>query len=256
MSYLWRPMPYKAIRKSELLKIGANDVATGISAFKVFLIICCKSEMDKELGMVARLTYSDFESMCNMSRAMISKGVKKLEEAGVVSRLGGHKNKYQLLTLSRKGEETPFSIGSGGWCKIPIKPFTDDGDIQLFEGISNRGVKDLDALKLFVYLLSVRSKGEAFVRVGINKICLATNLSERRLIAALNHMRSLGLVFFMRFLVGNVPYPSFDLLFLDGGLACSPKVEILFSGWEYLEWSKTDDSSSAIRYVQREILNV
>lgn len=255
MSYLWRPLPYMAIRNSDLLKIGAHDVAAGISAFKVFLIICSKAEMEKESGMVARLTYSDLESMCGMSRAMISKGVKKLVENKIVSRLGGQKNRYQLLSLSKKGAVIPFSIGNGGWCKMPIKPFTDDGVIRLFEGISNRGVKDLNALKVFVYLLSVRSKGEAYVRVGIDKIRLAANLSEMRLLEALNHMRSLGLVYFMRFLVGDVAYPSFASLFIDQGRG-SVKVEVLFNGWEYLEWTKTNETNSAISYVRREILNI
>lgn len=230
MNFLWKPMPYYIMRDCGLLKnFKKNQVSQGISALKIFMLICLKSEIDENGIYSANLTYDQISQICSLSRKLVSDGLRFLKATGAIEVSGDRKKKYILLNCERNDgvrRVARFSSTNGHWCKLPFKGIVDEKNrITAFEAMTNRSVHELNALRLFLYLLMVRSRGFSHSFVTLKKIKTRLSINYQEVMIAIGYLQSLGLV--VKVDVGTNSIGNYDERFSISFLVC---------GWEGLEW--------------------
>ncbi|CBA28300.1 hypothetical protein AB8W27_16480 [Cronobacter turicensis] len=223
-------MPYYIMRDCGLLKnFKKNQVSQGISALKIFMLICLKSEIDENGIYSANLTYDQISQICSLSRKLVSDGLRFLKATGAIEVSGDRKKKYILLNCERNDgvrRVARFSSTNGHWCKLPFKGVVDEKNrITAFEAMTNRSVHELNALRLFLYLLMVRSRGFSHSFVTLKKIKTRLSINYQEVIIAIGYLQSLGLV--VKVDVGTNSIGNYDERFSISFLVC---------GWEGLEW--------------------
>lgn len=241
MTPLWKPMPYYVMRDCNALKnIKKNKISTGVAALKIFILICLKSEVDDQGGYSASITYDQFSQLCSLSRKLISEGLRFLESVKVIKTIGDRKKRYMLLNCKREDKKlslAPFHISNGHWCKLPYKGLVDENSrITAFESMSNRSVVELNSLKIYLYLLMVRSSGKAYSTVTLKTIKEKLKLTYHEIMVAIAFLNSVGLL--EKVNVGSNSVGNYDERFA---------IKFLVSGWESLEWKP--------RYFSKEIDN-
>ena len=169
---------------------------------------------------------------------MINSGLRVLEEAKIIRTKGERKKRYILINCKprEKGRDlADFSTSHGFWCKMPYKGVVDDkSHIPSFEAMTNRGVNELNALKVYLYLLMIRSRGDVYISVKLSIICGKLTLSSQEVINAVGYLKAIGLV-------AKVDVGSNTMINNDDRFA----IAFLVSGWESLEWKPnyiTDES--------------
>lgn len=233
MRFLWRPLPYSRLRECDFLNsVDTDNPSAWIAALKIYLCIVMKSDVDENGNYCAMLTYPHLQKMTGMSRQLICNGLDKLRSYKVISDDGVRKKKYSLLVCKKGSTRTDpllkgFSgLSDGAWCKAPIKGLIDDdGIVPSFIAMTNRSVNDLHALRLFIYLLSIRRHGEVFIVVKEDTLMKRLNLKRMQLILALSHMSSLGFIVKERYREGD--FLSFNKTSAHAFLLC---------GWDVMEW--------------------
>ncbi|MBS2381330.1 hypothetical protein KFY88_25940, partial [Salmonella enterica subsp. enterica serovar 1,4,[5],12:i:-] len=109
------------------------------------------------------------------------------------------KKKYYLMGVKRTGKvflETRFKSSQGYWAKLPFAGFVDSaGRITAFESMSNRSPVELNSLKLFIYLLSIRAKDQVSVSVTLSKIRSKLDISFQDIMIAIGFMQSIGMLY-------------------------------------------------------------
>ncbi|WP_394213390.1 hypothetical protein, partial [Enterovibrio calviensis] len=115
----WVKMPSTWIRNG-LLKdnfSSGSNIAEDIAALKIFVVLCHQATSVGEYGAVwlqASETYDSLERWCSLSRASVSKGLKKLILENIIESSGSKKKTYRF-----KGNA--FS----GWAKLPKRALVD-----------------------------------------------------------------------------------------------------------------------------------
>ncbi|WP_406549419.1 hypothetical protein ACETRY_16325 [Cronobacter malonaticus] len=223
-------MPYYIMRDCGLLKnFKKNQVSQGISALKIFMLICLKSEIDENGIYSANLTYDQISQICSLSRKLVSDGLRFLKATGAIEVSGDRKKKYILLNCERNDgvrRVARFSSTNGHLCKLPFKGIVDEKNrITAFEAMTNRSVHELNALRLFLYLLMVRSRGFSHSFVTLKKIKTRLSINYQEVMIAIGYLQSLGLV--VKVDVGTNSIGNYDERFSISFLVC---------GWEGLEW--------------------
>lgn len=230
MTPLWKPMPYYVMRDCNVLKdMKKNKVSTGVAALKVFIFICLKSEMDDGGRYSASITYDQFTQFCSLSRRLISEALRYLELTGTIETSGERKKRYILLNCKRENKQLKpahFHTSNGHWCKLPYKGLVDEnGRITAFESMSNRNVIELNSLKIFLYLLMVRSSGKAYSSITLKTISSRLSLSYQEIMVSIAFLNIIGLV--DKANVGSNSIGHYDERF---------SIKFLVCGWESLEW--------------------
>ncbi|WP_345854228.1 hypothetical protein [Shewanella algae] len=161
-----------------------REVSTDIAALKVFIYMCIKSERKRKetpsshhlFGLKSvidtleiNVTYDEISDACNLSRTLIARGIKKLSQTMNIHRSGGtRKVIYTIDDLCH------------GWFKLPCKPLLGiDDRVLAFSNITNRKIIERDALKMYIYLLSVRSNYLESVCVSNKKIAERTGIKTK-----------------------------------------------------------------------------
>lgn len=173
--------------KSGILKDNFTsnvDLAEKISALKIYLIFCIKSSCSDEGVFSCSITYDKLMELASISRSSVSKGLKLLTKIGLISCLGIRSKKYVVPNLYRSG-----------WCKIPVKGFMkDDKNIDSFRMFHNRYPHELNAIKLYLYFLSIRNNDEFGSEVSFRKITAKTGVKFSEIKPALGFMSVIGLL--------------------------------------------------------------
>lgn len=230
MTPLWKPMPYYVMRDCTALKnIRNNNVSTGIAALKIFTLICLKSESDEQGGYSASITYDQFAQYCSLSRKLISEGLKYLVSNGVIETSGERKKRYILMNCRRENKQivkVRFSSSHGYWCKLPYKGLVDENNrITAFESMGNRSLIELNSLKIYLYLLMVRSSGKAYSAITLKTLKERLSISYQQIMVAIGFLNTIGLI--TRAEVGSNSVGNYDERF---------PIKFLVGGWESLEW--------------------
>lgn len=160
----FRQLPTWWVRDETALKRfkGGRWSGGSIAALKTLLAINSLCEMS---GYSARVSYQGLMTITGLSRPMIARGVKALEANGLVSvNRGGYINDYSLTG----------SATDTGWAKVPCIKVQ-----ECLSGLPNRGEATLAALKIYVYLLSIRPNNEKEVSVSYLKIRTNTGISQK-----------------------------------------------------------------------------
>lgn len=230
MTPLWKPMPYYMMRDCNALNnIKKNKISTGVAALKIFILVCLKSEVDEQGGYSAAITYDQFNQFCSLSRRLISEGLRYLESVGVIKAIGDRKKRYILLNCKLEGNElssAPFHTSNGRWCKLPFKGLVDENSrITAFESMSNRSLVELNSLKIYLYLLMVRSRGKAYSTVTLKTIKSKLSITYQEIMIAIAFLNSVGML--EKVNVGSNSIGHYEERF---------PIKFLVSGWESLEW--------------------
>jgi len=233
MRQLWKPLPYSRLRECDFLnKVDVDAPSNWIAAIKIYLAIVMKSDIDIDGNYCATLTYPEFQKITGMSRQLICNGLSKLNAFKIIKTDGLKKKKYSIL-VCKKGstiqnpELKNFSgLSDGAWCKLPINGLVgNDGSVPSFLAMTNRNVNELHALRLFVYLLSIRRKGDVFIVVSESTLIKKLGIKDSQLYMALSHMSSIGFIVKSR-------YRNGDSLSFRKNSAYA----FLLCGWDVFEW--------------------
>lgn len=207
---LWSKMPSAWVSK-EVLKenfSSRKNISTDIAAMKLYICLCLYGETIKRkvtyslpsylnIGNVenpikfkyvdsfeAQVSYDTFTSVCSLSRTLVSRGLKKLEYHKII-RVNGERKKTYII-----GSEW-----GNAWCKLPKKDLLDSSnEIALFKAFHNRYEHERDALKIFIYLLSVRTNRKNYIDVSRGVISHRTGISLDDIDSAVGFLQSVRLL--------------------------------------------------------------
>lgn len=190
---LWSKMPSKWIAENGLREFfsSKNKVSDDIAALKIFIVLCFLSkEVNRSSGgkssniLEAKITYDQFTEMCSLSRALVSRGLKKLRASHLIE-VSGVRTKTYTLTGS----------AYSGWCKLPKRALVkNDEKMPVMSAFFNRYTNERNALKLFLYIISCRSNSKRYVDLSRGVISAKTGIELDDIDAALGILRSTSLI--------------------------------------------------------------
>jgi len=209
---LWVKMPSKWISNKVLAdRFSSNNISTEIAALKLYIGLCLFSNVvtrtkirvtvdnryfdvdqtprfdypDLVKQAESTLTYDQLGDSCSLSRSLIKRGLDKLKQESLIRKEGTTRKKVYVLEggIAR------------GWCKLPKKELLKkDIEISAFKAFTQRYEHERDALKIFLYILSIRSNSKRFVDVSRGKISEVTGVKLGDIYGALGFLRSIGLL--------------------------------------------------------------
>ncbi|MEG6158070.1 helix-turn-helix domain-containing protein [Enterobacter hormaechei] len=156
------------------------------AALMIYIAITMKSSEEPGMRPV-KITYSRLSEMTGISRELVREGITILEKLEMISvEKVGRNNIYTLVNKRLKG----------GWCKIPVKPImTEDGKIiSPFKELRLRRKIELHAIKIFLYLASVRDNHTEFSLASYETIRKAVGISDKDISRALALLSLIGLL--------------------------------------------------------------
>jgi DNA-binding transcriptional ArsR family regulator len=156
---------------------GHRNVGAKISALMLYIAIgLCAEEEEVDGGRVLRAspTYDELQNLTGLSRPLISTALSVLDELKLIEKEPqGRGASYQL---------TGYDY-SKGWCKVPFRALSKkvNGSVQIepFSHFTKRGVMELYALKLFLYLLAIRDNATSESRVSYELISERTAIPRK-----------------------------------------------------------------------------
>lgn len=128
-----------------------------------------------------KITYDVLCQLIGISRNKLSGGLKVLQEFNLVSREGDGKN----VTYSIIGYTSP-----SGWAKLPAKGLYDDSrsQIKLFKDFKLRSKAELNALKIYLVLLSFRNNKTLMTLMSYEKIAEYSGVQRSDIRTALSFL--------------------------------------------------------------------
>ncbi len=197
---LWVKMPSGWISNNKLRRhfSSPSGISTDIAALKIYMCLCLNSDTIQrkqysEFSMSeiiddrfeSCMTYDQLGEMASLSRVLISRGITKLKETGLITDEGTTRKKCYVLTGNPRR----------GWCKMPRKDILKkDGIVSAFTSFTQRYPHERDALKIFLYLLSIRQNSKRYIAVSRGAITEATGVGLASIDGALGFLRSIGLL--------------------------------------------------------------
>lgn len=187
----WAEMPSTWCTNGKLraLTWGRDNIATSIGALKIYILFCLQSSKQKLNGqekIIADLSYDEIGEGTGLSRAVTARAIRKLQDHELIVCMGNSRQrKYEVVKTKPHG----------GWCKLPCKPIFGEGlKIKSFYQLHNRYQVELDALRLYVYLLSIRDNDEHYTKVSISKINEKTGIKVHEIPNAAALLQTIGLL--------------------------------------------------------------
>jgi hypothetical protein len=171
MKTVWSKLPSRWIRDGGLRAFQGGDSRGDAAALKLYMTLALFANF-KPIALLAagstRMTFSDLEQQCEVSRRYIALGLRRLEsQARIVTQRIGNTHCYVLADY----EET-------GWAKLPRAHLLDNRRLPSF-GI--RGALHLDALKLYLTLVTFRANDASQVLLSYDKIEYYTGIARRHI---------------------------------------------------------------------------
>lgn len=187
----WAEMPSTWCTNGQLrlLTWGKSDIAASIGALKIYILFCLlgiKQQLQGKEKIIAHLSYDEISEGTGLSRAVIARSIKKLQEHALITCMGNaRQRKYEVVKVKT----------NGGWCKLPCRPLFGEGiKIKPFYQLHNRYLIELDALRLYVYLLSIRDNDEPYTKVSLTKVSEKTGIQTHEVQNAAALLNTIGLL--------------------------------------------------------------
>ena len=205
--FLWVKMPSKWIADDTFsVKFSSSELATDIAALKIYICLCINAKTVSKIHypsdptnaffdkrplpimrdqLESRMTYDELAQSVSLSRALISRGIKKLALSELIELEGTTRKKIYVLVGSPHRR----------WCKMPKKDLMgSENIIKAFSSFSQRYQHEKDALKIFLYLLSIRTNANRFVDVSRGLIAEKTGTKLFDIDNAIGFLASIGLL--------------------------------------------------------------
>lgn len=133
------------------------------------------------------LSYTDLTDITSISRKLVSEGLKKLINAGLVEKDSSNKvNQYSLCDFS----------GSEGWGKLPAKKLYNERieSIKAFKNFTLRNKVELNALKLYFLIVALRDNDSNHSLMTYKTIRKYTGIPQNDINAAISLLISSELI--------------------------------------------------------------
>lgn len=189
----WVRLPTAWIARGDLTNFCAGQASMDIAALKIFIYLAHRAEVVIEQNdltkfrkrLEARATWSDLAEGAGLSRELVSRGLKKLIGRGLIEQVGTTRKKVYVFRQDV----------TSGWCKLPHAGLVgNQSSFPYLKAIKNRHDYERDALKLYLYLLSIRPNESDYSDVTDDKISKKTGIALDRILSATNTLNALGLL--------------------------------------------------------------
>jgi|GEM_PF-6707446 len=177
----WAKMPKEWIISGKLKRFKYKNLGVNIAALQIYCCICFETRYKTGL---CTLSYDDFQDMCGLSRAMISAGLKLLDEPelNIITKdyKAGHTNRYLLN-----------GYGDPSWAKLPKSPMyghvrANRKQIDFLYGLNLRNRNNLDALKIYLFLTTIVDKKSKLIAANYTTIKSYTGVHTNKISFALS----------------------------------------------------------------------
>lgn len=170
---------------------AAKDVAA-LMIYVVFLIVRTQEDIQKPIDFpeflllppdtitsiienVAVITYEQLEQATGLSRSLIQQGLSRLVELGQIISRGSNQKRTYIIKWP-----------SGRWAKLPCRAIAKASGIMPFKTFSMRNKHELNALKLYLYLATIRDGTSYHSEVSYELINTRLGIQERDIRRAIN----------------------------------------------------------------------
>ncbi|WP_323996645.1 winged helix-turn-helix domain-containing protein [Aeromonas hydrophila] len=172
---------------------GHRNVGAKISALMLYIALglCAEEEEDDGGGRVLRAspTYDELQELSGLSRPLISTALSVLDELKLIEREPQGRGVSYVLTGYSPAR---------GWCKVPFRAISKkvNGSVQIepFRHFKKRGLMELYALKLFLYLLAIRDNETSESKVSYELISERTAIPRSAIRKTGSFLLSSGLL--------------------------------------------------------------
>lgn len=181
MKMIWSKLPSRWIHERQLCAFrpaggtaagGRSTAGTAAAALKLQMALAMFASFrplpaDDAAGF-ARLSFSELEQLCDISRRSVARGLALLEQHGLITTHAiGNAHRYLLSQF-----ELP------GWAKLPRAHLLDE---HRFRGLGLRGAAALNALKLYLALVAFRPNQARQVLLSYDRIEHYTGIPRPRI---------------------------------------------------------------------------
>lgn len=170
---IWSKMPSRWVRQGGLKQFRAKSAGTNAAALKLYMTVAMfanfKASPDIVVPGFARLSFSNLEDLCNISRQYVGCGLKVLAS-------------HELVDIHKTGNANGYFLTGYddiGWAKLPRSYLLEK--TSRFAGLPIRGVLHLEALKLYLALVTFRDNNAQTVWLSYDKIEEYTGIPRRRI---------------------------------------------------------------------------
>jgi len=149
---------------------AGKDAGANMAALRVYLALALAANFDTR---EASLSWSTLQRQTGLSRPMVMKGLAAAEKAGLIRvDKSGHRHSYRLLRRSE--DEIAFT-------QVPVLELR-----KALPKLPTRGFHALDALKVYITLLTVRFRNSGTAAISYHKLQVRTGIQPGRIRAAID----------------------------------------------------------------------
>jgi hypothetical protein len=157
---------------------AGKDAGASMSALRVYLALSLVADFHSG---EADVSWSDLQELTGLSRPMVRKGLAAAVAADWIAiDTSGHRHSYRLIKSN--DENASFT-------QVPLLELK-----KALPKLPVRGFHALDSLKVYITLLSVRSRNSDRAAIGHRKIQARTGVQPGRICSAIDVLVNHGLV--------------------------------------------------------------
>ena len=159
-----------------------------IASLRLYLVLCCRADFNTGL---TKITYPEMILLAKMSRATISRSIRRLEREGLIQR------QAQALKLGSAIIIQDWNEGSA-WGKIPNRKLYDGNyDRMLLLAEFNYSKASFYALKVYIGILAYRDKSQAGIAtISYDAISSATSVPRHHIADSITQLYQMNLISF------------------------------------------------------------
>lgn len=197
----WQQVPRAAVRealpKLVWVRREGRSVAQDAAAVMVYVALQFR-RVDSEIPLddpavqgldlpktlrTAQATYEELGRVTGLSRSLTRQALERLEELGLIVPIGSSQKRFYELVWS-----------DDGWFKLPCQAIVREGVIVPFTTFTLRSKHELNALKLYLYLASIRDRVHAYSEASYETIHKRIGVPERDIRRAILVLVAVGLL--------------------------------------------------------------
>ncbi len=173
------------------LRWNGSEKSDQIAALMIYIALVHHANTESTVKMpdlgTCDLTYTEIANITNLSRAKVSGGLKILLQMGLIHKVSkGRNNIYQIT-----------NYGSvGGWAKLPFRGLyaKDFSRILAFDHFKLRTKNELNALKIYLVIISFRTNSTNYAQLSYDKISEYTGILRNDIRSAISLLVNINLV--------------------------------------------------------------
>lgn len=184
----WKQLPTEWINKDVMseLKWVSGKGSVNSSALMIFIALGVYTSAidDPVMGLLegeASPTYEELQRFCGLSRALISKGIKKLIALKRIE-----KTKKGVKIIYKLKDYNLNSFYTHSWGKVPFRYFSKKGVIRgVFNNLNVRNKSTLLSLKIYLMAIKYRSNKNNYATFSYDTIKEFTSMPKSEIKKAL-----------------------------------------------------------------------